>query len=34
MYVYGNYGGDRLNFEAAAELADDDDIAVETVRAR
>ena len=33
MYVYGNYGGDRLNFEAAAELADDDDIAVETVRA-
>src|SRR4051812_18084720 len=33
MYVYGNYGGDRLNFEAAAELADDDDITVETVRA-
>ncbi len=33
VYVYGNYGGDRLNFEAAAELAADDDIAVETVRA-
>ena len=33
LYVYGNYGGDRLNFEAAAELADDDGIAVETVRA-
>jgi phosphoenolpyruvate---glycerone phosphotransferase subunit DhaK len=33
LYVYGNYGGDRLNFDAAAELAQDDGIAVETVRA-
>jgi dihydroxyacetone kinase len=32
LYVYGNYGGDKLNFEAAAELADDDGITVETVR--
>ncbi|WP_116996513.1 dihydroxyacetone kinase subunit DhaK [Desertimonas flava] len=32
LYVYGNYGGDKLNFEAAAELAGDEDIEVETVR--
>jgi phosphoenolpyruvate---glycerone phosphotransferase subunit DhaK len=32
LYVYGNYGGDKLNFEAAAELADDDGIRVETIR--
>jgi dihydroxyacetone kinase-like protein len=32
LYVYGNYGGDRINFEAAAELAEDDDIEVRTVR--
>jgi phosphoenolpyruvate---glycerone phosphotransferase subunit DhaK len=33
LYVYGNYGGDRINFEAAAEFAEDDHITVETVRA-
>jgi dihydroxyacetone kinase len=33
LYLYGNYGGDRINFEAAAEFAADDGIEVETVRA-
>jgi dihydroxyacetone kinase len=33
LYLYGNYGGDRINFEAAAEFAADDGIDVETVRA-
>ena len=33
LYLYGNYGGDRINFEAAADLAGDDGIAVESVRA-
>jgi len=32
LYLYGNYGGDRINFEAAAEFAADDGIEVETVR--
>lgn len=32
LYLYGNYGGDRINFEAAAELAADKGISVETVR--
>jgi dihydroxyacetone kinase len=32
LYVYGNYGGDRINFETAAELAEDDDIRVLTRR--
>jgi dihydroxyacetone kinase len=33
LYLYGNYGGDRLNFDLAAELAAADGIAVEQVRA-
>ncbi len=32
LYLYGNYGGDRINFDTAAEFAGDDGIAVETVR--
>lgn len=32
LYVYGNYGGDRLNFEAAAELAREEGIQVRTLR--
>jgi phosphoenolpyruvate---glycerone phosphotransferase subunit DhaK len=32
LYLYGNYGGDRLNFELAAELAADEGITVETLR--
>jgi len=31
VYIYGNYGGDVLNFDMAAEMADFDDIAVRTV---
>jgi phosphoenolpyruvate---glycerone phosphotransferase subunit DhaK len=31
LYLYGNYGGDRLNFDLAAELAADDGIEVKTV---
>ena len=31
LYVYGNYGGDVLNFDEAAELAADEGIEVETV---
>jgi len=33
LYLYGNYGGDRLNFDLAAELADTEGIRVATVRA-
>ena len=33
LYLYGNYGGDRLNFDLAAELAKAADIPVETVLA-
>jgi phosphoenolpyruvate---glycerone phosphotransferase subunit DhaK len=33
LYLYGNYGGDRLNFDLAAELADGLGIHVATVRA-
>lgn len=33
LYLYGNYGGDRMNFDAAAEFAADDGIVVESVRA-
>lgn len=33
LYLYGNYGGDRINFEAAAEFVADDGIEVQTVRA-
>lgn len=31
LYIYGNYGGDVMNFDMAAELADLDGIRVETV---
>lgn len=31
LYIYGNYTGDIINFDMAAELADFDDITVETV---
>jgi dihydroxyacetone kinase-like protein len=33
LYLYGNYGGDRLNFDLAAELAADEGINVRTVLA-
>jgi phosphoenolpyruvate---glycerone phosphotransferase subunit DhaK len=33
LYLYGNYGGDRLNFDLAAELAEDEGIRVVSVRA-
>lgn len=32
LYLYGNYGGDKINFEAAAEFAADQGIAVQSVR--
>jgi dihydroxyacetone kinase len=32
LYLYGNYGGDKLNFDEAAELAGDEGIEVATVR--
>lgn len=32
IYIYGNYAGDNMNFDIAAELADDDDIRTHTVR--
>jgi len=31
VYIYGNYGGDVLNFDMAAEMADMEDIPVRTV---
>ena len=31
LYLYGNYSGDVMNFDMAAEMADMDDIKVETV---
>lgn len=31
LYIYGNYGGDVMNFDMAAEMADMDDIRVEQV---
>jgi dihydroxyacetone kinase-like protein len=31
LYLYGNYGGDRLNFDLAAELAAEEDIEVRTI---
>src|SRR5207248_9144307 len=31
LYIYGNYGGDRLNFDLAAELAADEGIEVRTI---
>jgi len=33
LYLYGNYSGDTMNFDMAAEMADMDDIRVETVLA-
>ena len=32
LYLYGNYGGDKLNFELAGELAESEGIAVRSVR--
>jgi dihydroxyacetone kinase-like protein len=32
LYIYGNYSGDIMNFDMAAELAAEEDIQVETVR--
>jgi dihydroxyacetone kinase len=31
LYLYGNYGGDVMNFDTAAEMAGDEDIEVQTV---
>jgi dihydroxyacetone kinase-like protein len=31
LFLYGNYGGDRLNFDLAAELAAEEDIEVRTI---
>jgi phosphoenolpyruvate---glycerone phosphotransferase subunit DhaK len=31
LYIYGNYGGDVMNFDMATEMADMEDIRVETV---
>ena len=31
VYIYGNYGGDMMNFDMAAEMADMEDIPVRTV---
>lgn len=32
LYLYGNYAGDNMNFDMAAELAAEEDIATQTVR--
>jgi dihydroxyacetone kinase-like protein len=32
LYLYGNYAGDNMNFDIAAEMAEEDGIAVKTVR--
>lgn len=34
LYLYGNYSGDRMNFDMAAELCEMEDIRVATVRIR
>jgi dihydroxyacetone kinase-like protein len=34
LYIYGNYGGDVMNFDMASEMAGMDDIAVRTVLVR
>ncbi len=34
VYIYGNYGGDVMNFDMAAEMAEFDDIPVRTVLVR
>lgn len=31
LYIYGNYGGDRMNFDMASDMADMEDIRVEQV---
>jgi dihydroxyacetone kinase-like protein len=31
LYLYGNYGGDVMNFDMAAEMAEDEEISVKTV---
>lgn len=31
LYIYGNYGGDVMNFDMASEMAEFEDIRVETV---
>ena len=31
LYLYGNYGGDVMNFDMAAEMAEEEDIPVQTV---
>jgi len=33
LYLYGNYGGDVMNFDMAAEMAEEEDIRVQTVLA-
>lgn len=32
LYLYGNYAGDNMNFDIAAEMAEEEGIAVKTVR--
>ena len=32
LYLYGNYAGDNMNFDIAAEMADDEGIETRTVR--
>ncbi|PIE34786.1 dihydroxyacetone kinase [candidate division KSB3 bacterium] len=32
LYLYGNYAGDNMNFDIAAEMAEDENIEVKTVR--
>ncbi len=34
LYIYGNYSGDNMNFDIAAELCADEDIETRTVRVR
>ena len=34
VYIYGNYGGDTMNFDMAAEMVDLDDIEVRTILVR
>lgn len=34
IFLYGNYAGDNMNFDIAAEMLEDDDIDVRTVRVR
>ena len=34
LFLYGNYAGDNMNFDIAADMLEDDDIEVRTVRVR